>query len=123
MEQFKFEKIVGYSLEGLYPKYGDGEFKVIMQDGDFYGELIVYHGGNILGCSLIRSVADSLEDVDMIIDMKRTENKKHAIVDEEGYLEGVRLFDSKGDDLVIEDTDFNSAIIGIVMTDYEFRKN
>lgn len=126
MERFKFNQVEGYSIEGFYPKYGTGTFKVLLQDNDYYGELVVQAGGNVQGSELIGSIIDSINDMDLQIDMKFEENRKHAVVDKDGYLMGVLLYNDKGDSLKIDgeyDEDhLKHVVVGIVMTRYELKK-
>lgn len=126
MERFKFNQVEGYSIEGSYPKYGTGTFKVLLQDGDYYGELVVQAGGNVQGSELIGSIINSINDMDLKIDMRFEENRKHAVVDEDGYLKGVLLYNDNGDSLEIEgeyDEDhLKHVVVGIVMTHYKLDK-
>ena len=127
IQRLRAALIKGYSIEGSYPKWGRGLFKVLLQDGNYYGEIVISAGGNVQGVSLISIVANYLEDVDVdFIDMNIPENRKHAVVDNDGYLIGFKLFDDKGNELFIDgdyDKDyFRHVIVGIVMTNYELEK-
>lgn len=120
---FRFEGVKNYTIEGWYPKWGNAKFKVLLQDGDYYGEIVVYRGGNMQGVSLISGVANSLDDLDYEeIDMSVPENKRHAVVDDEGYLIGFRLYNDSGGEMFIDGTydmeHFKHVIVGIVMVDY-----
>lgn len=126
MEMFKFNLVEGYTIEGKYPKFGKGTFKVLMQDGEYYGEMVVEMGGNIQGSELLASILETINDMGLEPNMDFEENKKHVVVNEEGLLKGVNLYDAEGNSLFIDaeydPKDLIHVIVGVVMVKYELKK-
>lgn len=120
MENNTFMTDGKYTVLGSYPKFGKAEFEITLLDGAYRGKLIAGYGGNVYGSTLIKAVTELFEDDEFEPKMKFPENQTHAVVDEDGFLSAVHLYDDTGDELVLTDwQDIRHSIVGVMMIDYK----
>ena len=101
-----------YVLSGSYPKWQIHTLEIALQNDEFKGVLRHEVRGNCLGSEVLQSAISSIEDGDY--EPLDDESRKHCILDEDGYLVGLRLYDESGDDLILdENNDLANCIVGV----------
>lgn len=106
--------------------YGTYTVEVEMTYDGFSGSLITKMGGNTHGVDIIQSIASALANGELDFDTKVPENEKHAILDKDGYLEGVYLFDKEDGErceFQIHDEFDLAIIVGIRLLSFEKRNS
>jgi hypothetical protein len=112
----------GITLMKLYPtdtRWGKHTVKLTWQIDDFKAEGIFLLGGNCKGGSILESAIDSIEDGDFEPDMSYEENQKHFVVNGDGYLVEVKLFDKDGNETSFDADFFYDFLVGVEIIKFE----
>lgn len=101
-----------------YPKWVRYTIAVSLQVNEFTGTIIfkpnVSSGRNMLDWALTVTGTWEYEP-----DMDIKENKRHILVNEEGYAEKYVLFDKEGNSFVLDKDDSDKHIVGVNTINYE----
>lgn len=107
-----------YILSGSYPKWQTHTVEISLQYDSFKGTISYKLSGNCLGGSILQSAISEIEDGDY--DPIDDSSRKHCLLDDDGYLVGLCLYDENGEELIIEDThDLMNCVVGVRIVDVE----
>ncbi|MEF3306653.1 DUF5406 family protein [Paenibacillus sp. GYB003] len=108
-----------YMGEGSYPRYGKHVVRVLLQDGEYQGYIVLEMGGNCKGGSILTSVISTIEDNEFEPNMIYADNLRHIVTDGDGFPREYVLFDKNEEELYIDaDEDFIDCVVGVEIVDF-----
>jgi hypothetical protein len=110
-----------YMGEGTYGIDGTHVIEVVLQSGENKATVYYEMGGNCTGVSIISAILSGFEDGDFEPNMLYESNKKHILLDEDGYVRDYILFDDSGEELLIDGNEIAGNVVSVSIIDFKFR--